>query len=511
SNIAGVFQNIFYHDNNSQEEVFQAIKEGKIKLLYSTERIEDTDLIKSLEFLILQDIYPSEMMEFANIVLPTCSFIEDYGSLINSERKLLKFKKSASNIGQSKSDWKIFCELAKKYNDDLSVKEFQYSDSNDILNEIKLNNPHFIESSIMKENVPFKKFNLYIPKLKNVPLINEKTFTLNDFKYRGEKISEQVPNLRKLIKYRTLKESKKEVKVKEQKVQKTRYKVKSIEEVALNIYKIVLRAPLISKKAKPGNFIILMKDKKSERIPLTLSDWDSDKGTITIFLQDRGFSTQELTRLKKGDYIYSIVGPLGNPVEIKKYGTVLLGAGCYGIGAIYPIAKALKEAGNKIIIVLEARNKNFFYLEKEFEKIANKIEYFTSDGSKGEKGKIDLITKKLFNKVFLDQCFFIGCNPMMKEASDITKTNVKIPTFVSLNTIMIDGTGMCGGCRLNLIQDGKKITKFACVDGPTFDGHLVDWDLLIERGKKYRDSEIDVYSTHMCKALEKYEFNEIDD
>ncbi|MFX1355936.1 MAG: sulfide/dihydroorotate dehydrogenase-like FAD/NAD-binding protein [Promethearchaeota archaeon] len=511
SNIAGVFQNIFNNSIDSQDKIFNAIREGKIKLLYTTERIENIELMKSIEFLIIQDIYPSEMMQIANVVLPTCTFIESSGSFINSEQKLLTFEKSTSNIGQSQPDWKIFSDLAKKFVNDLNIKDFEYSNSNEILNELKLNNFHFKEPSTIKMDNSSNKLNLYIPRLELVPLINEKPFKLNEFIYRGEMISEQVPDLRKLIKYRNIKESKKAVKVKQEKLQKTNYKVKSIEEVALNIYKIVISIPFIPAKAKPGNFIILMKDEKSERIPLTLSDWNVDEGTITVYVQDRGFSTQELTRLKKGDYIYSIVGPLGNPIEIKKYGTVLLAAGCYGIGAIYPIAKALKAAGNKIIIVLEARNKNFFYLEKEFEEIANRIEYFTSDGSKGEKGKINLIIKKLLNKIFIDQCYFIGCNQMMKEASDITKTSIKIPTFVSLNTIMIDGTGLCGGCRFTLTQEGKKITKFACVDGPIFDGHLVDWDLLIERGINYSDSEIDAYRSHRCKALEKYEFNEIND
>jgi ferredoxin--NADP+ reductase len=254
-----------------------------------------------------------------------------------------------------------------------------------------------------------------------------------------------------------------------------------------------------------------MKEEISERIPLTISDWDTVKGNITLYYQEAGYSTMELTDLNIGDYLYSVVGPLGIDIEINNFGTVLLAGGCYGNGAIYPIAKALKSAGNKVIIILEARNENLFYLEKEFEEISDLIVHCTSDGSKGLKGKILTGLEHIINQgINLDRAFFIGCTYMMRDASNYTKENGNIPTFVSLNTIMIDGTGMCGCCRLTLIQDGKEITKFACIDGPIFNGHHIKWDELFSRSERFEEPEISIYQTHSCKAIEKFNAGDID-
>ena len=288
-------------------------------------------------------------------------------------------------------------------------------------------------------------------------------------------------------------------------MQKEGFKILKNGEIVPNIYELTVEAPLIAKKAKPGNFVLIMKEENSERIPMTLSNWDASKGTITIYYQERGYSTKELTELLDGDYIYSVVGPLGNAIAIKKFGTVLLGGGCYGIGAIYPIAKEAKLKGNKIIVILEARNKILFYLQKEFEALADKVIYYTSDGSKGFKGKIeDAIEHVLKEGTKIDWCYFIGCKQMMRNASNATKEFGSIPTYVSLSTTMIDGTGMCGGCRLTLLENGKEIIKFACVDGPTFNGHLVNWDELIDRGIQFELPEVFIYQNHFCKILERY-------
>jgi NAD(P)H-flavin reductase len=197
------------------------------------------------------------------------------------------------------------------------------------------------------------------------------------------------------------------------------------------------------------------------------------------------------------------VGPLGKEFPIEKYGTVLLGGGCYGIAAIYPIAKALKAVGNHVIMVLEAKSKKLFYLEKEIENIANEVVYCTSDGSKGIKGKIGTCLRFLIDQgKHIDKCHFVGCNYMMMEASNFTKMNGPISTSVLLKTIMIDGTGMCGGCRLTLIEGDKELTKFACVDGPIFDGHKVNWNELISRGQRFDYQETQIFQTHSCKATE---------
>jgi ferredoxin--NADP+ reductase len=245
-----------------------------------------------------------------------------------------------------------------------------------------------------------------------------------------------------------------------------------------------------------------MAHEESERIPLTLSDWNSEKGTITVFYQVAGFSTKELARVGKDKSLYSVVGPLGNPIEIANYGTVLLGGGCYGIGGIYPVAKSLKEAGNTVMVLLEAKNELLLYLEEVFKNIADEMYYCTSDGSKGIKGKIKEGLSHIFEeKKQINRCYFIGCKYMMKDAVEFTEDHGRIPTYVSLNTIMIDGTGMCGGCRLSLEKEGDMITKFACVDGPTFDGHLVKWDELIKRKEQFSLSEKEVYQEDFCRAL----------
>ena len=499
-NIEGVYQELLLNKIKSKENILDDIKKGKIKALYLTERIEDANILKNIEFLILQDIFPSNNFQYANVILPTCTFIEDSGTIINSERRSQKFNRIIPNIGKSKPDWQIFCELAKTFNNS-NTDKFQFSNSD----EIQSSRQELEQDLHSKINNSVKNTSLYIPSLnKKYIETQEKRFTFESFKYRGEKIYNQVADLKELIDYRNLKNSEIEVIFKEEKLLKTEFKVVSNKEIVPNIYQMVIRAPLIAKKANPGNFIIIMKDEKNERIPMTLSDWDDKKGTITIYFEEKGYSTKELSEIKDGDYLYSVVGPLGNEIEIKKFGTVLLGGGCYGIGAIYPIVKELKLIGNKVIIILEARNKNLFYLEKEFEDIADEVIYCTSDGSKGLKGKISKgIQYAIKHNNKIDVSFFVGCKYMMMEASEITK-NLKIPTFVSLNTIMIDGTGMCGGCRLSLIKDDKKITKFACVDGPTFDAHLVDWDELIERGIRFKEPEILVYQNDSCKALEKY-------
>ena len=497
-NKEGVFQNISYNNSfKSIKQIKNDIINGKIKALYLTERFKDLKILKNVEFLILQDIYMSNNYEIADIVLPTCTYLEDSGTFLNAELKVQNFLKSADKKGYSKPDWLIISELAKNF-DEKNKKEFSYNKSEEILKEIRSNNPYFNNKST-GENIKNLKF--YFSDLQKSYLNEDlESCTLKSFIYRGEPIYNQVNDLRELIDYnKSVKDGfSDEIKVQEQ--TKSAFKVLSNKEIVPNTYELIVEAPLIAKKAKPGNFIILMKNKESERLPLTLSDWDINKGILKIYYQEKGFSTRELTSLKNNDYIFSIVGPLGEEYPIKNYGTVLLGGGCYGNAAIYPIAKALKEVGNRIIVILEGKNKELFYLEKEFEKISDEIIYCTSDGSKGLKGKVNVGINHVFNKEEkIDRCHFVGCNYMMMEASNTTKTYGEIPTSVALSTIMIDGTGMCGGCRLTLIKDGKEITKFACVDGPIFDGHLVKWDELIHRCNQFDFNETQIYQTHSCK------------
>jgi ferredoxin--NADP+ reductase len=265
-----------------------------------------------------------------------------------------------------------------------------------------------------------------------------------------------------------------------------------------NVHKMVINAPEIAHSIQAGQFVIIMGNEYSERIPITVSDWNTDTGTITIYVVELGISTLELARMKTGDSLYAVTGPLGIPSEIKNYGTVVLGGGCYGIGGIYPIAKACGEAGNKVISIIEARYSSMFYHEKELHAVSDQVLYATSDGSKGKKGKVeDVIREMLEGAVKIDQAFFMGCTQMLERCSEATRPYA-IPTKVALNSIMLDGTGMCGACRVSVGGE----TKFACVDGPEFDGHTVDWKGLNQRKSAYTEQETVVYQfySHECMA-----------
>jgi NAD(P)H-flavin reductase len=265
-----------------------------------------------------------------------------------------------------------------------------------------------------------------------------------------------------------------------------------------NVHKMVITSPEIANSIQPGQFVIVMGNEYSERIPITVSDWNTDTGTITLYVLELGISTLEMARMKVGDSLYGITGPLGVPSEIKNYGTVVLGGGCYGIGGIYPIARACKEASNTVISIIEARYSSMFYHEKELHAVSDRVLYATSDGSKGTKGKVeDVVREMLEAGDKIDQSFFMGCSQMLERCSEATRP-YGVPTKVALNSIMLDGTGMCGACRVRVGGE----TKFACVDGPEFDGHKVDWEELHQRKSAYAAQEVVVYQSysHACMA-----------
>jgi len=251
-----------------------------------------------------------------------------------------------------------------------------------------------------------------------------------------------------------------------------------------------IKAPLVAKKAKAGQFIILRIDENGERIPLTIADFDKKKGTITIIFMEVGKTTKKLGTLNIGDSIINFAGPLGVASEVKKYGTVVMIGGGVGIAPLYPVVKALKEEGNHVISILGARNKSLLMLEKEIDAVSDELFIATDDGSKGHKGFVsDVLQKLIDEKPKIDMVMAIGPVIMMKVVADLTrKYNIK--TLVSLNPIMVDGTGMCGGCRVSVGGE----TKFACVDGPEFDGHLVDFKNLMLRNRRFVKEE-----EHACK------------
>lgn len=264
------------------------------------------------------------------------------------------------------------------------------------------------------------------------------------------------------------------------------------------VFLFEIEAPLIAKSRKAGNFVIVRVGENGERMPLTIADADIEKGTITIVVQEVGLSSTKLCNLNEGDFITDVVGPLGNPTHIEKFGTVICAGGGVGVAPMLPIINALKAAGNRVLSVLAGRNKDLIILEDEVRKNSDEVIIMTDDGSAGEKGVVTIGIEKLIQQEHIDKVFAIGPPIMMKFCCLLTQ-KYNIPTDVSLNTIMVDGTGMCGACRLTI--GGK--TKFVCIDGPEFDGALVDWDEMFKRMgtfKAVEREEMEHYEEH-CNAV----------
>jgi ferredoxin--NADP+ reductase len=259
------------------------------------------------------------------------------------------------------------------------------------------------------------------------------------------------------------------------------YKIIEKKVLSETVKMMKISAPLVAKKAKAGQFIILRIDEKGERIPLTIADYDRKNGTITVIFMEVGKTTKQLGKMEVGDSILNFAGPLGVSSEIKKYGTVVMIGGGVGIAPLYPIVRELKKASNHVISILGARNEKLLMLEKEINEFSDEFYICTDDGSKGQKGFVSDVLQKLIDEGHkIDMVMAIGPVIMMKVVADVTRPH-KIKTLVSLNPIMVDGTGMCGGCRVSV---GGEV-KFACVDGPEFDGHLVDFKNLMLRNRRF--------------------------
>ena len=267
------------------------------------------------------------------------------------------------------------------------------------------------------------------------------------------------------------------------------------EQFSEKVFLFEIEAPLIAKSRKAGNFVIVRVGKKGERMPLTIADADIERGTITLVVQKVGLSSQKLCNLNEGDYVTDVVGPLGNPTHIENFGTVVCAGGGVGVAPMLPIIRALKAAGNRVLSVLAGRSKDLIILEEEVRKSSDETIIMTDDGSYGDKGVVTLGIERLINQEHVDRVFAIGPPIMMKFCCLLTQ-KYNIPTDVSLNTIMVDGTGMCGACRLTI--GGK--TKFVCIDGPEFDGALVDWDEMFKRMgtfKKVEREDLEHFQEHL--------------
>lgn len=261
-----------------------------------------------------------------------------------------------------------------------------------------------------------------------------------------------------------------------------------------NVVMLEIEAPLIARSRKAGHFVIVRVDKDGERIPLTIADADTTRGTITLVVQMMGVSSTKLCSLNVGDQILDVVGPLGKATHIEHFGTVVCAGGGVGVAPMLPIIKAMKQAGNRVISILAGRTKDLIILEEQVRRHSDEVVIMTDDGSYGNKGLITDGIENIIHREKVDLCVTIGPAIMMKFVSLLTR-KYDIPTVASLNTIMVDGTGMCGACRVTI--DG--VTKFVCVDGPEFDAHKVDFDEMMMRLGAYREQEAEAKQQYLNK------------
>lgn len=277
------------------------------------------------------------------------------------------------------------------------------------------------------------------------------------------------------------------------------YKIVAKEQLCPVVDYFKFEAPEIARKAKAGQFVVIRVDEVGERVPLTLADWDAKEGTITLVVMRVGTTTYKLSCYDVGDSILDIIGPLGLPSEIEKFGTVVCVGGGVGVAPIFPIARALKQAGNKVISIMGARSKDLLFWEERLRSVSDELIVTTDDGSYARKGVVTEPLKEVLERDRdISRVIAIGPAIMMKFCSLTTKP-FGVKTIVSLNSIMVDGTGMCGCCRVSI----GGATKFVCVDGPEFDGHEVDWDLLMSRQRMYLDEEkrsFELWKSHKCRC-----------
>jgi ferredoxin--NADP+ reductase len=273
------------------------------------------------------------------------------------------------------------------------------------------------------------------------------------------------------------------------------YNIRDKVDYSDDVYMQVIEAPAVAAAARPGQFVILRIHEEGERIPLTIADFDREAGTITIVVQAIGKSTRHLQTLGRGDSLANFIGPLGVPSEIERVGTVICAGGGIGVAPIFPIARALKEAGNKVISIVAARNKSLLLWEDRMREVSDELIVTTDDGSRGRHCLVTEPLKELCEAGGIDLVYAIGPGVMMKLSCKTTQ-EYGVKTLVSLNSIMVDGTGMCGACRVSVGGE----TKFVCVDGPEFDGHQVDFDLLLSRQRQYLSQEKESLDSYLLDA-----------
>ena len=434
------------------KEVRDDILAGRIKAAIVTGDYLNEQALAAIEYLAVIDFLPSAASERADAILPAAVLAEAEGTFRNSAGEVKRLSRAISPPGEARPEWTIVRDLGKA----MGARALVYSTVDKLT------------AAIDNDVAPPPVSGRPRDTLKELPA-----------RFRGHLIADAVPALRAM----GLPASPQPRRAKPT----SSFLILQKNEIAPNFHRLVVKAPAIARHAKPGQFVIMMSNEWSERAPFTLVDWDAQAGTITLIIEDVGRASHEIAMLEQGDCLAHVSGPLGLPFPIARVGTVMLGGGCYGVGAIYPLARAMKQAGNRVICVVEASSAFGLYMEEELRPVCDDLLYATKDGSRGRKGGVQHVFVDLLRcGVKVDQLVAIGCTFMMRMVAEKTR-GLGLPLQVALNPIMVDGTGMCGACRVAV--DGN--TKFACVDGPFFDGHKVDWDGLFARRGAYVRAEVE--------------------
>ena len=419
----------------------------------------------ALEALVVLDCYPSPLLDKADAVLPAAVFTETDGTLLDGEGVARPFNKVTNPPGQAIPDRGIVIALAAV----MGVEKLASADAKVLAKEAglpeaalyaKRDSTPAAASDPKKRRTWFRGHELaaIVGGLRSLPVEDKAP----DAVEKAAMAAAAAPN------------------------GKVPFQIVSKREIAPNNHEIIFYVPAVAKKAKAGQFVIVMADATSERVPYTLCDWDAQAGTITLIVQEKGQSSRKLALMQAGDVAAHIVGPLGKALAMENFGTVALLGGCYGIGAHIANAKALKAAGNRVILIVEARSHYLHYYTKELAGVADEFIATTIDGSNGVKGHaIDTLLRKLKAGEKIDRVITVGC-PFMMMVTAMETRGMDLPVLAALNPIMLDGTGMCGACRVTVAGE----TKFACVDGPFFDAHQVDWDEVRDRRTAYAAAEI---------------------
>ena len=441
-------------DDSRVRGLAEAVGRGEIRAVVAAGDFLPEAVLQAAAFSLVIDCLPSVGSRKATVVLPAAILSESGGTLRTASGLVKQMASSSRPPGHARPEWRILCELGQALDGD-----FAFGSIAAVTN--------LIEGDTTPELFPGNPRH----KVRDLPI-----------RFRGHLLADVIPALAAF----DLPTSEQPAAVEEV---GEGFELIERKEIAPNMHRLKIRAPQVAKFAQPGQFVILMATETSERSPFTLVDWNATEGTITLVIEEVGRSSRQLVSVRPGRCIAHVSGPLGLPLPIAKQGTILLGGGCYGIGAIFPLARALRAAGNRVICAIEASSSYLLYMEEELRAVSDELIIATKDGSRGLRGGVQEVVAQVAARERIEQFIAIGCTFMMRMATEVSR-QLAIPTLVALNPIMVDGTGMCGACRVSIGDH----TRFACIDGPIFDGHAVDWDELASRRSAYARQEVQALS-----------------